>query len=195
MEKKKNIDAKVAVKGLITGFVSYGILIIFLFFTLAIFIAWLIGNNIDAFYNYNLVKYSLTIIGGFILFFFIRLICKLSTIDLLNKCKIKKDDINKVASKMNIFFICFTIFLLIIIITSLLARFNLQKSEIQLKDAKYHSTLPYEFAETLTDSLIKDYQIQKSHTILQTTILEIGVILGIFSLIPTQKRLLEKYNT
>ena len=195
MEKKKNIDTKVAVKGLITGFVSYGILIIFLFFTLTIFIAWLIGNNMDAFYNYNLVRYSLTIFGGIILFFFIRLICKLSTIDLLNKCKIKKDDINKISSKMNIFFICFVIFLLIIIVISLLAKFNLQKSEIRLKNAKYHSTLPDEFAETLTNNLIEDYQIQKSHTILQTAILEIGLILGIFSLIPTQKKLIEKYNT
>lgn len=195
MEKKQTISSKEAVKGLISKFISYSILILFIFFALTIFVMWLVGNNKTAFSNYTLAKYSLTIIDSFILFFFIRLICKLSTFDVLKKHKITKKDTENVLNKMNLFFICLIILSVILILVSLIIKSNVQTAEIKLKSANYYASLPEDFAGELTDKLINEYASERNSTVLQTLIIEFGLILGLLSLIPAQKKLIEKHNT
>ena len=191
---KKNISTKTAVKGLINGFIAYGILILFLFIVLVVLISYSINKNINSI-NYDILKYSLPLIGSFLAFFLIRLVCKLSTFDLFKKCQIEKDEIHKVSSKMNLFFMSLIIISVILIIMFLNIRFHNEKITIKELSNNYYSQYTEDFANHLTVELIRDFQVSRTDTLLQTIIIEIGLLLGIFSLIPTQKKLIEKSLT
>lgn len=193
MEKKQKISSKTAVRGLINGFIAYSVLIIFLFLSLIVLVSWIVSNTKSSI-NYNILKYILPILAGFLIYFLIRGICKLSTFDLFKKCKIDKNDINVVSGKMNLFFICCVIFSVIIIVTSLLFRFHTEESSISYYDYKYRTEVGDEFAEYLIDKMITEYQSNKTDVLLQTIIIETGLLLGIFSLIPSQKKLIKEYN-
>ena len=84
-EEKKIIPAKTVVKALITGFVSYGIVIGFLLFTIALVVNTFVYNIPNA--NQKVLAFSLPLLFAFILYFSIHSICRLSTSDLFNKCK------------------------------------------------------------------------------------------------------------
>jgi hypothetical protein len=195
MEKleKKEISSKTAVKGLINGFVAYGILILFIFLSLIILVSWGVNNNKENI-DYNVLKYTLPVFAAFLIFFLIRGVCKLSTFDLFKKCKIKEDDIEKVSTKMNFFYIICIAFFVFLIIVCLLVRFNNEKITVQSYSDMYYELYDEDFAEYKTTELIEEYETTKSDVIIQTMLLECGLLLGIFSLIPTQKKLIEEYN-
>lgn len=190
---KKNISSKTAVKGLINGFIAYGILILFLFFILIVLVSWAI-NSCKEYIDYELLKYTLPALGAFLLFFLIRAICRLSTYDLFKKCQIDKDKIEEVSTKMNLFYIGFVILSIIAIVVSLIARFKNEKTDIKIVSDSYYSEYSEDFADYLTLELLSDFQVKRTNTIIAYTIIEIGLLLGIFSLIPNQKNLIEKYN-
>lgn len=190
---KKDISVKTAVKGLINGFVSYSVLILFLFLILIIVGTWILNNN-QTNLNYDIIKFTLPLIASIIIFFAVRAICKLSTFDLFNKCKIEKEKIESVSSKMNLFFIGCIVFSVIAIILFLTAKFHNQQLDIEEVRIEYYSTYSENYAESLTSNMISEFKIERSDTILQTLIIETGLLLGIFSLVPTQKKLIEKYN-
>ena len=192
--KKKSIIPRTAVKGLINGFVSYGILLIFIFLTIVIFTTWLVENNKDVI-DYNTLKYSLPILAAFLIFFLIRATCRLSTFDLFKKCKIEKKDIDSVCNKMNLFYICLVAFSVIVIILYLIVRFSNEKLLITRDLSQYSpSSSLSSYAEEREQELIKTYEDNKANTLTQTIIIEMGLLLGIFSLIPNQRRLIERYN-
>jgi hypothetical protein len=192
-ESKKTISVKTAVKGLVNGFVAYGILILFIFLALTILITWSVNSVKDAI-NYNVLKYSLPLLAAFIIFFLIRAICRLSTFDLFKKCKIENKDVELVSSKMNLFFIICIFFFVILIIFSLFTRFNNQLKIIQKESDSYYSSFNQDYAKYLSDKDYSEYEEQKNTTIIQTVIVECGLLFGLFSLIPTQKKFIENYN-
>jgi len=192
-KNKKNITSRTAIKGLINGFVAYSILIFFIIFILNIIISWQFENNINL-KNNQILIYTIPTIGSIIIFFLIRGICKLSTFDLFKNCQIKDENINSVSSKMNLFFIGCIIFSVLIIIISLISRFNNEKINIQHFSNIYYSNFNENFAEQLTNELIDEFKENQAKTLIQTIIVETGLLLGIFSLIPTQKKLIKKYN-
>ena len=191
LQEKKVISSKTAIKGLINGFVAYGILVIFIFLSIIISVAWVINNNKNTI-NYNVLKYSLPAIASILIFFLIRCICKLSTFDLFKKCKIEDNQIETVSTKMNLFFICVIIFSVCIIIFYLLTRFN--NTLITLEINNYYSIYSEDFAEFKSNEILQNFDTEKSDVLIQTLIIEIGLLLGLFSLIPEQKKLIKKYN-
>ena len=50
------------------------------------------------------------------------------------------------------------------------------------------------YAEDKEQELIEQYEQNKTNTLVQTMIVEMGLLLGIFSLIPNQRRLIQRYN-
>jgi hypothetical protein len=192
-ESKKTISSRTAVKGLINGFVAYGVLIIFIFLAVTGLISWAV-NNIKDTINYNVLKYSLPLIAAFVLFFLIRGVCRLSTFDLFKKCKIEKQDVETVSSKMNLFFILCVMFFVFLIIFTLFIRFNNQLKIIQNESDSYYSSFTEDYANYLSDKAYTEFEEQKNDTIIQTVIIECGLLFGLFSLIPTQKKLIEIYN-
>lgn len=189
---KKNIIPRTAVKGLINGFISYGILLVFIFLSITVVVTWFVDNHIASI-NYNVVKYTLPIMGAFLIFFLVRATCRLSTFDLFKKCKIEKDDVNKVCSKMNFFYICVVAFSIIAILTYLMARVGNEKVQIT-RDLMNYSSSVSAYAEKKEQELIVKYEEERADALTQTLIIETGLLLGIFSLIPNQKKLIERYN-
>lgn len=191
--EKKHIDKKVAVKGLINGFIAYGILLMFLFVSLIVFVSWLLNNHKDSI-NYDILKYTLPILAAFLAFFLIRLVCRLSTFDLFKKCKIYKKDVNKVSSAMNFFFIGCVIISVILILVILNVKFNNQKIDIQQSSTRYYTEFSEPFAEYLTLEMIYNFREERAITLIQVIIMETGLLFGLFSLVSTQKKYIEKYN-
>ena len=190
---KRLISSNTAIKGLINGFISYGFLIGFIFLIIFLIITNTI-NNIEGSQNATILQYTIPTITAIIIFFIVRIVCNLSTFDLFKKCKIDKKEISKVSSKMNLFYIIFIVFSLMIIIMNLTLRFKNQRLNIAETQEQYYEIYEKNMADDLTIELIKEYSINKFHTIIHAIIIEFGLFLGTFSLIPTQKNLIEKYN-
>ena len=67
--KKKSIVPKTAVKGLINGFVSYGILLVFIFLSIVVFTTWVVENNKDTvkiYITYNCSLFNLFFSKGYL---------------------------------------------------------------------------------------------------------------------------------
>ena len=191
-EVKKEILPRTAVKGLINGFIAYGILLIFIFLSIVVVVTWFVENNKDMI-DYNVLKYSLPTLAAFLIFFLVRSTCRLSTFDLFKNCKIKKDEIDSVCSKMNFFYICVVIFSVLAIIVFLIARFGREKVDMARDLTNYSQSNSY-YAREKEEEIMKDFEERRSDTIIQTMIIEAGLLLGMFSLIPNQKKLIELYN-
>ncbi|MCI8310352.1 MAG: hypothetical protein HFJ45_09425 [Clostridia bacterium] len=192
-DERKNISTSTAVRALINGFVSYSVLIVFIFLTLLIVVSWIINNNKNVI-DYDVLKYSLPAIAAFIIFFLVKGICNLSTYDLFKNCKIENDQIEKVSIKMNFFYICCVIFSVCVIIIYLLTRFNNEKTIIQNYSEIYYTNNEPAYAEFKINEMIDTFETEKTNVLIQAIIMECGLIFGIFSLIPTQKNLIKKYN-
>ena len=190
--EKKSILPRTAVKALINGFVAYGILLIFIFLTITIFTTWIVDNN-KSVINYDVLKYTLPLLAAFLIFFLVRANCRLSTYDLFKNCKIDKEEVDKVCSKMNFFYICLVAFSVITIIVYLITRFSNERVQIS-RDLMIYNQTNSIYAEEKEQELIEEYETNKANTLVQTLIIEMGLLLGIFSLIPNQKRLIERYN-
>lgn len=191
--KKQLISVGTAVKGLINGFISYGFLIGFIFLIIFLIVTNSI-NNIEGTKNILILQYTIPAITSIIIFFLVRIICNLSTFDLFKKCKIDKKDISKVSSKMNLFYLIFIIFSLMVIIMNLTIKFKNQRIDLENTQNKYYETYEKDIADDLMIELFEEYSITKFHSIAYSIIIEFGIFLGIFSLIPLQKHLIEKYN-
>lgn len=190
--EKKRIFPRTAVKALINGFVAYGILVLFIFLTIVVLVTWVVDNNMDKI-DYNVLKYSLPLLASFVIFFLVRATCRLSTFDLFKKCKIEKDEVDKVCGKMNFFFVCLVFFSVITIIIYLITRFSNERVQIN-KNLMIYSQSNSFFVENKKQELIEEFEANRSNTLVQTLIIEMGLLLGIFSLIPNQRRLIERYN-
>lgn len=190
--EKKSIVPRTAVKALINGFVAYGILLIFIFLTIAIFTTWLVDNNREA-VNYDVLKYTLPLMAAFLLFFLVRLTCHLSTFDLFKNCKIEKEEVDNVCTKMNFFYICLVAFSVATIVIYMITRFSNERIQIA-RDIMVYNQANSVYADEKEQELIEEYEVNRANTIVQTLIVEMGLLLGIFSLIPNQRRLIERYN-
>lgn len=193
INEKQIISKGTAVKGLINGFLSYSLVLGFIFLIISLIILNLFTNYTNGKLNSTL-RYTLPLISAIIIFFIIRWVCDLSTFDLFKKCKIKEDDISKVSSYMNLFYILFIIFSLIIVIFTLTSKFDKQKASIELASEEFYSIHSESFADSLVADMIEDFAIGKINSLIYAIILESGIFLGTLSLVKTQKELIKKYN-
>ena len=120
--KKNKITSKRVTKGLIIGFLSYGLLVGFIY---CIFIALLYTyyqtNNFNQTNPILLsVCISLLIAMGIVVLNYG--ICKLSTMDVLKKAKLSNDLMKKSSSSMGTFFICLMIVVVLFLNYSLLIK-------------------------------------------------------------------------
>ncbi len=191
-ENKKSIIPRTAVKGLINGFVAYGILLIFIFLSITVVVTWFVENHKDS-VDYSVLKYSLPLLAAFLIFFIIRATCRLSTFDLFKNCKIKEEEIENVCTKMNLFYICVVAFSVFTIIIYLITRFSNAKILTDRDLSNYSQSNSY-YARQKEEEIIEEFEENRADILVQTLIIETGLLLGIFSLIPNQRRLIERYN-
>ena len=97
----KEISAKTTVKAIITGFVSYGIITVFmclLIFALGnYFLSQFSGNAAGGLYI------TIPLLAAIMLYFIIHLICRISTYDVLKKCKVDPKNYKTITKSLNIF--------------------------------------------------------------------------------------------
>lgn len=192
MNEKKSVLPRTAVRGLITGFVSYGIILMVIFLAAVVLITYFIDNHKDIM-NYDILKYTLPLLAVVTIFFLVRFTCKLSTFDSFKYCKIEKEEINEVCTKMNFFYICLIAFSVVVIIVYLITRFSNERVQIN-RDLMIYRQYNSIYAEEKEREIIDEYESNRVNTLFQTVVAEIGLLLGIFSLIPVQKKLIERYN-
>ena len=101
--EKKEITAKTTVKAIITGFVSYGIITIFICYII-LTIANSILNNYSGTSSGGLYI-TLPMIAVILVYCIIHLVCRMSTYDVFKKCKTNPDNYKKISKFLNLFFI------------------------------------------------------------------------------------------
>ncbi len=191
MDDKKEISANTTVKAIITGFASYGI--IFYFITAVAGVASL--NILENTGNANNVKSIIfSVIFAIIAFFIIRLICRVSTLDVFKKCKTNPENYKAITSKLALFYIVFICFCVIVGFTVL--HLNIKNEVLDLKKGMLldETVLTESFAKQLYEDRMKELESKRYIMIIQATIVEVGVVLGFVSLIKYQKEMLDRYN-
>lgn len=190
--EKKEITAGTTVKAIVTGYISYGILVGFIVFMVGLFINWLVSQVPNA--NYRVLSVSLPILESIFLYFIMHGICKMSIFDVFKKCKTNPDKMDKITTRLNLFMlICVTVSI-VCIIGMLILNFNTERKEIDIASYQYKTIHSEKFANQLTNEMISNFERERANTIISTIIIELGMTVTYFSLIPYQKTIIEKYN-
>lgn len=191
-QEKKLIPAKTVVKALITGFVSYGILISFIVVACVLVINHFIGSIETA--NTKLLALTLPLLGGFFLYYLSHTTCRLSTIDLFSKCKTESKNYKDIFGKMNAFFLILTIVVILLANVLLILRITNTEQSIEIASKTYSRDFSPEFTEYLTNKMVADYNEHKTELIVSSIITELALVISFISLIPFQQKLIEQYN-
>lgn len=190
--EKKEISARTTVKAIITGFVSYGIIINFLcLLIIAIgnyFLKNVPGSTARGLYI------TLPLMAVIIIYFIIHIICRLSTYDVFKKCKTNPDNYKNIIKYLNIFFIV-CIFLSIILFLGLLnLNLQYQAKSIDYAVLKYNEIFSVEHTNQLKEEMLSTFNDSKENLTTSTIILELGFAISFLSLIPYQRKIILKYN-
>lgn len=191
-EEKKEITIGTAVKAIITGYIAYGILIGFIVFAIGLFINWCLG--VLPIVNDRIVAITIPLMGAILLYFVLRGICKLSIYDVFKKCKTNTVNLPKIISRMNLFVVICVMVYVMAIIGILIINFNNQQQAIEIATQQYNTIHSPEFTSSLKNKMMAQFNENKMNMIISTIILELGLVVSWFSVIPLQKKLIEKYN-
>lgn len=192
--EKKEISAKTAIKAIITGFASYGIISMIICFFIIVLI-----NPFFNFFSGNLVfglYITIPLIAAILLYFLIHTVCRISTYDVFKKCKTNPENYKQIEKYLNIFFIICIILSIVIFLTMLYLNLKYRTNYINLIETTRIQTLdvPTAYKEYIRDELIHSYNLEKINLITATVILDAGIALSFLSLIIYQKKMILKYN-
>lgn len=190
--EKKEISARTTIKAIITGFVSYGVITIFIcLLLLAIanyFLKDITTSSISGLYI------TLPLMASLLIYLFTQLICKLSTYDVFKKCKTNPDNYKKVFKYLTIFFIICIILSIVIFLTLLYLNLEFQAKTIDYTILKYKEIFSEDHTNMLESEMRQLYDATKINLVRSTVILEIGLTISFLALIPYQMKMIKKYN-
>lgn len=189
---RKEISVGTTVKAVITGYIAYGILMGFICFVVGFLAKWGVRQIPTA--NYRALSIVLPIFGSFMLFFVMHWVCKLSIYDVFKECKTNPSRMDRILARLNLFLLIFIAMSVILVILLLLLKFNNSIKAIELASYQYNTIHSKEFTNQLVNKMQIQFQEEKANTIISTSILQMGITITCFSLIPYQKKLIEKYN-
>lgn len=191
-EDKKEITIKTAVKAIITGYIAYGILVGFIVFIIGIAVNWCLSLLPKV--NYKVLSITLSLLGAMLLYFVLRGVCKLSIYDVFKKCKTNSNNLPRIISRMNLFVLICVVFYVIASISILIINFNNQEQAIAIAAQQYKSIHSPEFVSALKHEMMIEFNETKTNMIISTIIMELGIVVSWFSIIPLQKKLIKEYN-
>ncbi len=190
--EKKEISCRTTIKAIITGFVSYGVIVIFVCLLL-LAIANNFMQNITT-SNINGLYITLPLMASLIIFLLAQLLCKLSTYDVFKKCKTNPDNYKKINKYLTLFFVICIILSIVLFLTLLYLNLQFQTKTIEYTVLKYKEIFSAEHTQMLQDEMTAAYEVSKVNLIRSTVILEIGFTISFLSLIPYQMKMIKKYN-
>lgn len=194
---KKQIPEKTAVRAIINGFVSYGILFCLPLLIIGIVLIYLSRNIAEQ--NILIWETLVSILLIIFIYLILHLVCKLSNYDLFKKCIVNKEKNKYISKKLNLFYLLCVIFFVLVIISSLFIRFENKQNEIYISYQKYMIDLSSEkngvsLANHYYKEMLNEFKFEKRNTLVVSIILELGLFYSFISLIPYQKKMLEIYN-
>lgn len=184
----KDTNYKSVLKSNIILFLSYGILTGFIFILLAFVVKYTLQDISNTF-----LSITLSLIGGILLFYLLRFVCKSSTLESFKKTTIAEENSKYYLRKMNLLFIICVLLSIFICICYLLMNHFLFSNAITQAYEKYEF-ISSEFANQVVYKITQEYENSLFSKVSSTLIIELSLVVSFFSLVPYQKRLLEKYN-
>lgn len=188
----KEINAKTTVKAIITGFVSYGIITIFiclLIFAIGnYFLSQFTGDAAQGLYI------TIPLLATIMLYFIIHLICRISTYDVLKKCKVNPKHYKSIIKALNIFFIICIVLSIILFLSLLYLNLEYQLKSIELASVQYKEVFSENHIKILRSEMNSIFEESKANLTKSTIILVIGISISFLSLIPYQRKMILEYN-
>lgn len=191
-EDKQEITLGTTVKAVITGYVAYGILIGFVTYMAGIVINYCFKSIPDI--NMRVLSITLSLIEAIFIYFIIRGICKLSVHDVFKKCKTNTENLPRVNSRLSLFIMIVIAVYVAGSIMILQTDFKSKQESIVVSSYRYQNLYSEKFAGDLTNEMQLDFEEEKVNTTISTIILELGMVVALFSVIPLQRKLIEKQN-
>lgn len=190
--EKKEISARTTVKAIITGFVSYGIITIFiclLFFAIGDYYLGQLSNTAA-----SGLYITLPLISVIFLYFIIHSICRISTYDVFKKCKTDKNNYKTIINALNIFFVICIALSIILFLSLLYLNLEYQLKSIELASVQYKEVFTENHIKILQTEMNTVFERSKANLTKSTVILVIGLSISFLSLIPYQRKMILKYN-
>lgn len=191
-EDKKEISLGTTVKAIITGYVAYGILIGFVVYILGIIINWCASTIPNS--NMNAMTAAVSLIEAIFLIFIIRGICHLSIFDVFRKCKTNPENIQRLCARLNLFVMVAIAVFVVGSIGILLINLDSEERSIVVSSYQYKTIHSEKFAAELSREMLDEFQQEKTQRLISTVILELGLVVSLFSVIPFQKKLITELN-
>ena len=184
--KEKNY--KNIIRANILLFFTYTIMILFIF---SLIVFW-IKYALTGFHN-EILSICLSLMGSIIIFHSIRFACKSSTIDNLKKSKLDKEGSEFFLKRMNLTFVlCIIGSVLFCLSYLILDRLSIENTINQIY-IKY-SVVSTELVNKLINYVVAEYKASFFSKLYSIIIIELGFVISFLSLVPYQKKILQKYN-
>jgi len=172
----------------LSKFLSYFVLIGFIFLSVIFFIKSSLPNVLDL-----KLSVCLSLITGILLFHIIHFICRSTTIETFKHDKLDLENTENFLKKMNLFFTICIIFSVIICIGYLFFDNFLFANAIQKAYTDYNFISP-DYANTLVNNILDEYNETFVTKVFSTIICELSLVSSFISLIPYQEKMVKKYN-
>lgn len=179
---------KTILKSMITLFLSYGILIGFIFLILVLTIKYALEDISN-----TPLSITLSLMNGILIFYLLRFVCKSSTIESFKKAKLSEENKVRFLQKMNLLFTLCIVFSILSCISYLFINNLIFSNSIAQAYQKYEF-ISSDFTNQVIHRINEEYQNSLTGRVFSTIITELSLVISFFSLIPYQKKLLEKYN-
>ena len=190
--EKQEINAHTTVRAIITGFVSYGIIFVFICLLVYAIIEKFLSNFSGA--SARGLHITVPLLTIIVLYLAVHLICKLSTYDVFKKCKTKVENYKKINKYMNIFFIASIIVAVFAFSMLLYLNLKFQLVTIDYSISQYNNMFSKEHIQMLHDKMNTQFEDSKTNLIISTSILSAGVAISFLSLISYQRKMITRYN-
>ena len=190
--EKKDITAQTTVRAIITGFVSYGTISVFIMLCLYAVLENLLANFKGS--STTGLYITIPLMAVILLFLVLHLVCKLSTYDVFKKCKTNVDNYKTINKFMNIFFIACIIVVIFIFTQLLNLNLKFQLASIEYSLMQYENVFSEGHITMLHEKMKSQFDASKINLTISTTILSIGTALSFLSLIQYKRKIIKKYN-
>lgn len=191
-EDKHEITLATTVKAVITGYVAYGILIGFVAYMIGIVVNYYFASRTGV--DMRKLSITLPLIEAIFIYFIVRGICKLSIHDVFKKCKTNPENMPRIHARLNLFVMIVIAVYVVASITILHLDFKSKQESIVVSSYRYQNLYSENFAEELTNKMQSDFKTERENTIISMVIIEVGMIFSLFSVIPLQRKVIDKEN-
>ena len=189
--EKKEISTRTTIKAIITGFVSYGIIIMFLGIIAYAFIYTFLNKFSGS--TAQWLHITIPLILAILIYFIIHGVCKLSTYDVFKKCKTNPENYKTINKYLTLFFILCIILSMMLFLSWLYLDTTYQYQYIQSRILNLRSA-PDAYVNKVSTELFNKYNESVLNAVTSTVIVVTAITLSFLSLIVYQEKMIKKYN-